>query len=87
MKRLFCVFFLLAGAGLASDPALEAQKIDALLAADWQQRSLQGNGPFGIGSCHIHNRSAQDAAHWVPQMQTIGLRYYRSSCTGWSRVE
>lgn len=44
-------------------------------------------GPFGIGSCHIHNRSAQDAAHWVPQMQAIGLRYYRSSCTGWSQVE
>lgn len=44
-------------------------------------------GIFGIGSCHIHNRSAQDAAHWVPQMQAIGLRYYRASCTGWSQVE
>ena len=48
---------------------------------------LTALGPFGIGSCHIHNRSAQDAAHWVPQMQAIGLRYYRSSCTGWSQVE
>ena len=45
MKRLFCVFFLLAGAGLASDPALEAQKIDVLLAADWRKHSLQGNAP------------------------------------------
>ena len=48
---------------------------------------LTALGPFGIGSCHIHNRSAQDAAHWVPQMQAIGLRYYRSTCTGWSQVE
>jgi hypothetical protein len=44
-------------------------------------------GIFGIGSCHIHNRSAQDAAHWVPQMRAIGLHYYRASCTGWSQVE
>lgn len=44
-------------------------------------------GIFGIGSCHIHNRSAQDAAHWVPQMQTIGLRYYRAGPTGWAQVE
>lgn len=44
-------------------------------------------GPFGIGSCHINNRSPQDAARWVPQMQAIGIRYYRASCTGWSQVE
>lgn len=44
-------------------------------------------GPFGIGSCHINNRSPEDAARWVPQMQAIGLRYYRSSCTGWAQVE
>ena len=44
-------------------------------------------GPFGIGSCHTNNRSAQDAAHWVPQMEAIGLRYYRSGATGWAQVE
>lgn len=44
-------------------------------------------GPFGIGSCHIHNRSAEDAAHWVPQMAEIGLRYYRCGPTGWGQVQ
>ncbi|MCB1279224.1 beta-galactosidase [Prosthecobacter sp.] len=44
-------------------------------------------GPFGIGSCHVNNRSAQDCERWVPQMEAIGLRYYRSSATGWGQVE
>jgi len=44
-------------------------------------------GPFGIGSCHINNRSAQDAARWMPQMEEIGLRYYRAVATGWAQVE
>lgn len=44
-------------------------------------------GPFGIGSCHINNRSMQDNARWIPQMQQIGLRYYRTPQTGWSAVE
>ncbi len=44
-------------------------------------------GPFGIGSCHINNRSAQDAARWIPQMETIGLHYYRACATGWAQVE
>lgn len=44
-------------------------------------------GPFGIGSCHINNRSPEDAARWVPQLQAIGLRYYRASCTGWAQVQ
>jgi hypothetical protein len=44
-------------------------------------------GPFGIGSCHIHNRSVKDAERWVPQMQVIGLRFYRSGPAGWSQVE
>lgn len=43
--------------------------------------------PFGIGSCHIHNRSAQDAARWIPQMQAIGLRHYRAVMTGWAQLE
>lgn len=44
-------------------------------------------GPFGIGSCHVHNRSAGDAARWIPQMEAIGLRYYRSVMTGWGQLE
>ena len=44
-------------------------------------------GPFGIGSCHVNNRSMQDNDRWIPQMQQIGLRYYRTPQTGWSAVE
>ena len=44
-------------------------------------------GPFGIGSCHINNRSAQDNARWMPQMEAIGLKYNRSAHTGWGAVE
>ena len=44
-------------------------------------------GPFGIGSCHTNNRSAQDTARWVPQMEAIGLRSYRTRPTGWAQVE
>lgn len=44
-------------------------------------------GPFGIGACHVNNRSAQDNARWVPQMAAIGLRYDRTCHTGWAAVE
>lgn len=44
-------------------------------------------GPFGIGSCYINNRSMQDNARWVPQMEAIGLRYYRTCETAWGAVE
>ncbi|MEZ5944325.1 MAG: beta-galactosidase, partial [Planctomycetaceae bacterium] len=44
-------------------------------------------GPFGIGSCHVNNRSMQDNARWVPQMKDIGLQYYRTGQTSWSAVE
>lgn len=44
-------------------------------------------GPFGIGSCHVNNRAAGDAARWIPQMESIGLRYYRSVMTGWGQLE
>ncbi len=43
--------------------------------------------PFGIGSCHINNRSAADNARWLPQMAAIGLHSYRTCNTGWSAVE
>lgn len=44
-------------------------------------------GPFGIGSCHVNNRSAKDNDRWIPQMEAIGLRYYRTAHTGWGEVE
>ncbi|HEX2747793.1 MAG TPA: hypothetical protein VHM91_07335, partial [Verrucomicrobiales bacterium] len=44
-------------------------------------------GPFGIGSCHVNNRSARDNDRWVPQMEAIGLRYYRTCHSGWGEVE
>ncbi len=44
-------------------------------------------GPFGIGSCHVNNRSAQDNVRWMPQMEAIGLKFNRSAHTGWGAVE
>jgi hypothetical protein len=44
-------------------------------------------GPFGIGSCHTNNRSMHDNSRWIPQMEAIGLRYYRTCQTSWSAVE
>lgn len=43
--------------------------------------------PFGIGSCHVNNRTAEDNARWIPQMAAIGLHEYRTCMTGWSLVE
>jgi hypothetical protein len=43
--------------------------------------------PFGVGSCHVNNRTAQDNARWVPQMEAIGLREYRAAQTLWGAVE
>jgi hypothetical protein len=44
-------------------------------------------GPFGIGSCHINNLSARENARWVPQMEAIGLKFYRTARTDWGAVE
>ena len=43
--------------------------------------------PFGIGSCHINNRSVKDYGRWVPQMAEIGLREYRSPQVSWGILE
>jgi polysaccharide biosynthesis protein PslG len=43
--------------------------------------------PFGIGSCYINNRSAQDDARWIPQMAAIGIRVMRTCHTEWRNVE
>jgi hypothetical protein len=75
--RLFLIATALAG-------ILTSRMIAADPAAKSDPTAL---GPFGIGSCHTNNRSAQDAAHWIPQMEAIGLRYYRAGATGWAQVE
>ena len=43
--------------------------------------------PFGIGSCYINNRSAQDDARWIPQMAAIGIHVMRTCHTEWRNVE
>ena len=43
--------------------------------------------PFGIGSCHINNRTALDNARWVPQMESVGLRHDRTAQTAWGAIE
>lgn len=43
--------------------------------------------PFGIGACHINNRSVRDFERWVPQMEAIGLRNHRTPQTHWGSVE
>jgi|GEM_PF-1181945 hypothetical protein len=43
--------------------------------------------PFGIGSCHANNWSAQANARWIPQMTAIGVTNHRTCNTGWSAVE
>lgn len=44
-------------------------------------------GIFGIGSCHVNNRNAEDNARWIPQMAAAGLRYYRTAHTLWGSLE
>lgn len=73
MKRLFTCALIL---------ALETAR--AASAAGNDPAAL---GPFGIGSCHTNNRSAEDNRRWIPQMEAIGLRYYRTAHTGWGEVE
>src|SRR5436189_6235627 len=74
-------FILLVGAfaGIVAIPAFAADS-----SAPNDPTAL---GPFGIGSCHINGRSAQDSARWIPQMESIGLHYYRACATGWGQVE
>ncbi len=43
--------------------------------------------PFGIGSCHTNNRSAEDNARWIPRMASIGIHVMRTCHTGWGNVE
>lgn len=43
--------------------------------------------PFGIGSCHVNNRTVKDLERWLPQMAEAGLRFHRTCQTHWSAVE
>ncbi|MCB1211142.1 MAG: beta-galactosidase, partial [Verrucomicrobiales bacterium] len=43
--------------------------------------------PFGIGGCHINNRTAADNARWIPQMAAIGVSVHRCAQTSWGAVE
>lgn len=43
--------------------------------------------PFGIGSCYINNRTAQDDARWIPEMTAIGIHAMRTCHTAWDNVE
>jgi polysaccharide biosynthesis protein PslG len=51
------------------------------------QAGATGLSPFGIGSCYVNNRSAQDDAKWIPQMAAIGIRMMRTCHTAWDNVE
>jgi hypothetical protein len=62
---------LLTQAGRAESPPVEVPR--------WS--------PFGIGSCYINNRSAQDNARWIPKMAEIGLTSYRTAHCDWGAVE
>ncbi len=55
--------------------------------ADPQQQPAPRLSPFGIGSCYINNRSAEDNARWMPQMAEIGLRVHRTPHTDWGALE
>lgn len=54
---------------------------------DLEEIALTGLSPFGIGSCYINNRSAQDNARWLPQMAAIGIHVTRTCHTAWDNVE
>lgn len=63
-------------------PLVLALLTTAALAADPAELGI-----FGIGSCHVNGRSANDATRWIPQMREIGLRYYRACPTTWPQVQ
>jgi hypothetical protein len=48
---------------------------------------VAGLSPFGIGSCHANNWSAQANARWMPQMTAIGITNHRTAHTGWGAVQ
>jgi GH35 family endo-1,4-beta-xylanase len=62
--------------------------VSASAASELQDQTAgTGLSPFGIGSCYINNRSAQDDARWIPQMAAIGIHVMRTCHTAWDNVE
>lgn len=63
--------------------------LQALAIADSQSPSTAHlfSSSFGIGGCHVRNRHAGDNATWVPQMNAIGLRVFRTPHAGWGDLE
>jgi hypothetical protein len=59
----------------------------AAVAPESGRQEGTGLSPFGIGSCYINNRSAQDDARWIPQMAAIGIHVMRTCHTDWSNAE
>lgn len=61
--------------------------VSDFIAAGAESRESAGLSPFGIGSCYINNRSAQDDARWIPQVAAIGIHVMRTCHTAWDNVE
>jgi len=61
--------------------------IAVVIAGAGNQAGASDLSPFGIGSCYINNRSAQDNARWLPQIAAIGIHVTRTCHTAWDNVE
>ena len=60
----------------------------ATLAAEKTEHSTDvTQSPFGMGSCHTNNTSAQANARWIPQMAAIGITHQRTCHTSWGAIE
>ena len=61
--------------------------VSTLLSHANESGRIDDLGPFGIGSCHANNWSAQANARWIPQMVKIGIKAHRTCHSGWEAVE
>lgn len=52
-----------------------------------EDRADTRSSPFGIGSCYINNRSADDDARWMPQIAKLGVRVHRTPHADWGALE
>jgi GH35 family endo-1,4-beta-xylanase len=80
IRRNCLISFLGAALVVFSDDASAASQTH-------NQADATALSPFGIGSCYINNRSAQDNARWIPQMAAIGIHMTRTCHTAWDNVE
>ena len=56
-------------------------------AADDSAASFPITSPWGIGSDYHRNRTAEDNAAWIPQMEAIGITNDRTCETDWPALE